>query len=423
MPQAANLQEAYANLDPLSPLEGESMRQFYASRPAHASIDFLINELLIDPSSDDKTLFTGHRGSGKTTELARLETCLSETHTVIRFDIERRVNLGDVDYADLLLALGLEVYRHSQMIDVKLDEKKVEDLRFWYETYVLEEDEKRRFKTEAGAGLNALIGNVSLKLSTELPRRLTVRREAHANLSNLIERLNDLLQNFQEKTDRRVLVIVDGLDKVYHLGKVSDLFINGINALVAPQCRIIYTIPFALYNTNDFQQVRLSFSRNVVLSNVKVWEKDDGACDEGREFLKRVLEKRLAENVISNSAKELLVESCGGLIKEMIALARNSVVKALTKRGAGGCIEAEDVEYAARQVRNTYSGLLTEEHYKELWRINCGGVFLNGPLARELLHNLSLLQYNGNDAWWAVHPIIRPLVLNWGEKTGAKKQQ
>jgi hypothetical protein len=78
MPHAANLQEAYVNLDPLSPLEGESMRQFYASRPAHASIDFLISELLIDPSSDDKTLFTGHRGSGKTTELARLEASLSE---------------------------------------------------------------------------------------------------------------------------------------------------------------------------------------------------------------------------------------------------------------------------------------------------------------------------------------------------------
>ena len=101
MPQASNLQEAYAQLDPLSPLEGESMDQFYASRPAHASIDYLINELLIDPSSDDKTLFTGHRGSGKTTELARLETSLSETHTVIRFDIERRVNLGDVDYAEI----------------------------------------------------------------------------------------------------------------------------------------------------------------------------------------------------------------------------------------------------------------------------------------------------------------------------------
>ncbi len=412
--KAANLRDAYALLDPLRPLEGESLRQFYAERPPDTSIVSLIKELSLDPSSRDKTLFTGHRGSGKTTELARLENELGTTHTVIRFDIEPLVNLGDVDYADLLVTLGLEVFRHAQMIDVHLDEEKLRGLRFWYETYVLEEDEKRRFATEMGAGLNAAFASISLKLSTESPRRLTVRSQAQANLSNLIERLNNLLQDLQEKTNKRTLVIVDGLDKVYNLGMVSDLFVKGINALVSPECRIIYTVPFALYHTNDFQQVRLSFSRNIVLSNIKAWERDGGPCEDGRRFLKKVLENRLEPNLISDTAKELLVELCGGLLKELITLARNSVVRALTIRGDGGRVEVEDVEYDARQVRNSYRGLLTEEHYRELWRLHSGGVFLNSPLARELLHNLSLLQYNGDDAWWAVHPIICPLVGEWG---------
>ena len=81
----------------------------------------------------------------------------------------------------------------------------------------------------------------------------------------------------------------------------------------------------------------------------------------------------------------------------------------------------EDVEYAARQVRNTYRALLTDEQYRELQRIARGGRFINSALAQELLHNLSLLEYNGEGAWWAVHPIVRPPLEEWArehEETG-----
>jgi hypothetical protein len=86
------------------------------------------------------------------------------------------------------------------------------------------------------------------------------------------------------------------------------------------------------------------------------------------------------------------------------------VLRARRVRGEKGPAQAEDVAYAARQVRNTYRGSLTEEQYRELWRIHNGGPFVNSEVARSLLHNLSLLEYDGGDAWWAVHPIVRPLL-------------
>ncbi len=53
-------------------LKGEWLARFYAERPEEFSTIYLLDELSFDSSADDKTLFTGHRGSGKTTELARL---------------------------------------------------------------------------------------------------------------------------------------------------------------------------------------------------------------------------------------------------------------------------------------------------------------------------------------------------------------
>ena len=408
--KAENLTEAYALLDPDRPLSGKWLARFYADWPEEASIIPLMDELLLDPSDDDKTLFTGHRGSGKTTELARLERSLQDTHTVVRFNVESLLNLGDVDYADLLIVLGQQVFQAARRSGVRLDEQKLHDLLFWYTTHVFEEDERRKLKSEVGGELDAVFARFSVKLTTDAPKRQTIRAEARANLSDLIEHLNNLLEELQERSGHRTMVIVDGLDKMYDLNQVRDLFCQGANALMEPCCRVVYTVPLALYHTDDFQQVRMSFPRNFVLPNVKTTEQNGAAFLEGYEALLKVLDRRLMPGLLAPEAAERAIALCGGLLKELIALLRNIVLRARRVHGEQGPAQIEDVEYAARRVRNTYRGSLTEEQYRELWRIYGGGPFVNNPVSRTLLHNLSLLEYNGGDAWWSVHPIVRPLL-------------
>lgn len=365
--KAENLAEAYQLLDPDRPLEGEWLERFYAERPEEASITSLIDGLLLDDREDDKTLFTGHRGSGKTTELARLEQALEGTHTVVRFNVEDLLNLGDVDYADLLVVLGLQVFQKARRSGIKLDSQKLEALQFWYATHVLEEDERRRLQTEVGGEVDAMFARFNLKFTTDAPKRQTVRAEARANLSDLLNRLDSLLEDLRAKSGRRTLIIVDGLDKIYDQQQVSDLFCKGANALLAPRCRVVYTVPLALYYTNDLQQVRLAFTRNFVLPNIKTKERDGTPCAEGRAMLREILNHRLMPGLLAPEAVERLADLSGGLLKELIALARDAVLRARRRpRGDQGPLQSEDVEYAARQVRNTYRGSLTEEQYREL---------------------------------------------------------
>ena len=409
--KAENLTEAYQVLVPDQPLQGEWLERFYAERPEHASIANLVDQLRsLDPRDDDKTLFTGHRGSGKTTELARLEQALEPTHTVVRLDAGRLLNIGDVDYADLLVMLGLQVFQEAKHRGMKLNEQRSNDLLFWYATRVFEEDERRRLESEVGGELDAVIAKFSLKLTTDAPRRQTVRREAKSYLSDLLERLNALLDDLQGKTGRRTLVLVDDLDKMLDLTQVRDLFHDGASALMAPHCRVVYTVPLAIYNTNDLHQVRMSFARNFVLPNIKTVERDGSLCREGREALLKVLACRLMPGLLAPEADERLVDLSGGLLKELISLARDAVLRARRLRGEQGPVQLDDVEYAAGQLRNTYRASLTEEQYHELWRIYQGGPFTNSQVARDLLHNLSLLEYDGGKSWWGIHPIVRPLL-------------
>jgi len=410
--KAENLTEAYVLLDPDRPLEGEWFRHFYADRPDEASIAPLIDELLLDPRNDDKTIFTGHRGSGKTTELARLEERLRPTHTVVRFSVESLLNLGDVNYADLLVVLGLQVFQAARQSGIELDEQRLHDLLFWYTTHVFEQGERGGLESEVGGELNALIAKFNIKLTTDAPyRRDTVRAQAQANLSDVLERLNVLLDDLHTRSGHRTMVIVDGLDKMYDLNQVRDLFCQGANALIEPRCRAIYTVPLALYHTDDFQQVRTSFTRDFPLPNVKAVERDGRTpCPEGRQALLNVLDCRLMPGLLTPEAADRLVELCGGVLKELIALARNAVLRARRVRGEKGPAQPEDVEYAARRVRNTYRAGLTQAQYQELWRLYGGGRFVNSEVSRSLMHNLSLLGYDGGDAWWTIHPIVRPLL-------------
>ena len=409
--KAENLTEAYVVLDPAHPLEGEWLECFYTERPEEASITYLIDELLTDPGDDDKTLLTGHRGSGKTTELARLEKTLQDTHTIVRFDIEGRLNLGDADYADLLVVMGLEVFKKARAVGVKLDEQKLHDLLFWYTTRVFEESERSKLESELSGELDALFARFNVRLTSDAPyRREIVRAQAQAHLSDLLGRLNVLLDDLQARSGRRTLVIVDGLDKMHDLNQVRDFFFHGFGALAQTCCRVIYTVPLSLYHTDDFQNVRRSFARHFILPNVKTVKQDGTPYREGQEALLQVLDRRLMPGLLTPETAGRLVDLCGGLLKELITLARDAVLRARRLRGEQGPVEPEDVEYVARHMRNTYRSSLTQEQYRTLWRIYQGKHFTNNETARSLLHNLSLLEYDGGDTWWGINPIVRPLL-------------
>jgi len=222
--QAENLTEAYELLRPDRPLKGKWLARFYAERPEEFSTVYLLDELSFDSSNDDKTIFTGHRGSGKTTELARLAEKLKPTHTVVPVDAGGLLNLGDVDYADLLVVVGMRVFEEAQRSGVKLDKEKLNDLLFWYTTHIFEESERGKLESEMGGELDAVFARFSVKLTTDAPyRREHVRAEAQAHLSDLLERLNVLLEDLQARSQRRTLVIVDGLEKMYDQKQVRDL--------------------------------------------------------------------------------------------------------------------------------------------------------------------------------------------------------
>ncbi|GIX47652.1 MAG: hypothetical protein KatS3mg131_1863 [Candidatus Tectimicrobiota bacterium] len=406
---AQTLKAAYRYLDPLRPLEGEWLKAFYVERPPDSRVDRLLDELLLDDSEDDKTLFSGQQGAGESTELHRLSEALQDSHITIFFNAEKMLNLGDVHYADLLVLLGLEGYREARNRDIPADDEKAQALRFWYEERFLEQDESQRLRSEVSGEVTMGVLRIGARLSQEEPFRQTVRAKTEAGLADLLDRLNGLLTDLRQRFGRRILVVVDGLDKVYDLRRAVDLFLYGANALVAPACRIIYTIPYPLFYSPDFQQVRQQFHRNYLLPNVKVQERRGTPYPPGREMLRQVLLRRVSEALIAPEALEALIEASGGLIRELLRLARLAVASAQSHKE--GRVTLDDVAEARREVRNSFRRILKAEDYRHLWRLRETRRLDELPpeAADKLLHNLSVLEYDG-ESWWDVHPAVKELM-------------
>ena len=109
---AENLRQALNILDPERALHtAKEIADYFVEREQSPLEELKI--LLSDIESPQKVLFSGHRGSGKSTELSKLSLELADQFYIIHYSIKTILNLFDLTYVDVLLSLGLELFRRA----------------------------------------------------------------------------------------------------------------------------------------------------------------------------------------------------------------------------------------------------------------------------------------------------------------------
>ncbi len=405
---AETLADAFNAFDPRTPLSDEAFEAFYVPRPI--GTEKLLGDLQADRSRTSKWLFTGHRGSGKSTELIRLANELANQHFTVYFTVEEVLDMADLDYKDVLLSLGSALYEEAKKQKVGLPKELLEDLIGWYSTTLKEIEGAISADAELEEKADFWFLKLVARQRSEVATRKVIRTELESRLSDLIEKIDRIAEAIAKETGRPVLAIVDGLDKVMDLGKARRVYYEGGASLLAPACKAIYTVPLALFHTTEFGQVRVTFDDYFSLPNVKVDRRDGKPDEDGRTMLRDLVHRRIAPGLIAAQAIERLAELSGGVLRELIALAKDACSFARVRKGDR--VDVEDVDRAASRLRSVFAGMLTEAHYRELWRIHTDPLhrYTNSPTAQELVHNLSLLEYGDGDAWWDVHPVARPLL-------------
>ncbi len=413
MPKATNLIEAYNNfvVEPLK--TEEEFKDFYVERPKNAPSPIEeLKDRIENADSAKKYLFLGFRGCGKSTELNRLSRMIDRNRFLMVSYSIRELDVSDFDFRDFFGSMALKIYDIAEK-EIKL-EKDIKDdfLDFMMHITKVSEEDVTKYR---GMGIS-FSKFILLKLGREAKTREYIRKELETKISDLIQKLNWLTMEVETKTRKRIVVIVDDLDKLTRVKQAEDFFYKNYGLLIQPKCFVIYTFPIPLTFNPYYENVRPAFDDDIILPQLPVKSKDGKRLNEKNfNFYKELVEKRMDLDLIEENALEEAIVSTGKT-SEFISIMRDAAIKAY--RNENEKITKEEVGKALEKLRRTYDRTLTEAHKKRLLEIydkkEARDDDIDDSTSRDLLFSLTAVEYEDEEGRWCdINPLLMPLVEKW----------
>jgi hypothetical protein len=337
------LKTVYQNIDPLESLKPGDQRYqpVYGTADSEDPIELLHGAIDWEPIASMQ-MFSGFRGSGKTTELFRLKKKLEEQGYLVLY-----VNALDylpiaepVDITQLLIVLA-GAFGESLKEELQLDEIKESYWeRFWH--YL---QNTSLNVTEVGIKTGADI-KVVLKEASSFRQRL------QDMLSKSINELKRQMDHFIEESvlairkrkgaDTKIVFLFDSLEQIRGSASneeavtrsVEILFANHFEKLKLPYIHCIYTVPpwlqFAAPNLTDIE----------ILPSVRQWQNDPlrSEYSPGWNALRELLKKRCGDDGFTrifgqsdadgkNPLADQLIAVCGGHFRDLLYLLREALLR------------------------------------------------------------------------------------------------
>lgn len=413
----------YRLFKPDEPLMQQDLQDFYVRRE-DSPVENLVNLLALEDEAA-KFLLAGHRGGGKTTELRRLEQACIADYTVVWVDTDTALDKFNIGYAEVVVLIGITIVERLREIGWRLPRQLEQDLldslaKVIYQDWV------------TGAGqleLPKLFTELGMLLRVGFKQEITRTREVRPNLSEIVNRVNAIIN--AAETDRpKLLVIVDGLDR-----KDFDIALTMFSSslLTDLTCHIVYAIPISLRYSPAFRQPMEGFGRCLDLANIPVFKCDAQTRPTtepdrvGRHILTTVIEKRLQtlgepyQNLFAPEALNLLCEKSGGVMRDLVRLAKTACEVALRKKAKQ--VDMATAQEAIREVRRTYA--IEDYHFPELEAVHATGALTSKTydspregkivICDKLLHYKLVLGYEdpNQGRWFDVNPIVIEDLQRW----------
>jgi hypothetical protein len=375
-------------------------------------------------------LFSGFRGSGKTTELKRMKQQLEgEDFVVLMADALEYINpAGSIEISDLLIAMA---GAFNDQLETHLNVKLAHE-GYWTRlvNFLNTRVEFKEINLKAEAGTDGLKGGAELK--AELKASPSFRRLVQDRLKNHLSALKAETDLFFEDGVRRleaagkgrkIVFIVDSLEQIRGslsdekdvLTSVQTLFSSHFEMLKIPWIHMVYTVPpWLKFRIKKISTTGLLY----MIPSVKQWNNDASRTpyDDGTTALREMLKKRFKTTGFTalfgstNALVDQLVLSCGGHFRDLLLLCRQVILRA--RRLPNLPVTQEVIDYALNEVRREYLPISGDDaewlqriattHDPSLENTDSDA----DRLARFLDSHTVLYLKNGED-WYDVHPIIR----------------
>lgn len=440
MPPSTNetLLRDFFNALPESAQGGTDVSKVYVNRAPddeHDPVANLRQYIQWEPNAGGCYLFSGLRGSGKTTELNRLVTELRNDNIAAYYcDASAYLNLNDpqLTLAELLMTAiaGLADAVRQQIGNEFLTDS------IWQRTKRLLNSNvefKPKLKAPLGGTGASVEVEATLQENPDFRKDLiSFARGSSAFYDEAVKFSEEVANVIRERTHcEKIVLVVDSLERISApsgdetklFDSLKEVFFNEPSRLQFPSLSVIYSAPPYLHAV--LPGVSNGFSQSVSLPNFKVIQRD-GACatscpknPEGIAKMVEIIDHRFADwpQIITKPVLEHLAWMSGGNVRRFFNLLRTVARKAALSR-ASLPIDASDspavthaISEAARPLqwltgpdrewlqRFMESSNNPSEHIKNL--------ATDLPSIIRLFDHSLVLDYQNGSPWYQVPQLIR----------------
>lgn len=339
----------FFNALPESAQGGVDVSNLYVNRAPddeHDPVANLKQYIEWEPGKSGCYLFSGLRGSGKTTELNRLITELRNDGIAAYYcDASTYLNLNDpqLSLAELLMTAlaGLaDAVRNEFGNDFLKDS-------IWQRTKRLLKSEvhlKPKLKAPVGStGANVEV-EATLQENPDFRKELIKFAQSSSDFyAEASEFADEIAHIVREQTQcEKIVLVVDSLERISApsgeeaklFDSLKEVFFNEPARLQFPSLSVVYSAPPYLHAV--LPGVSNGFSQSVALPNFKVIQRDGSRNAEGIAKMLKIVDHRFAQwsSIMTHAVMEHLAWMSGGNVRRFFILLRTVARKAGLSKAA-----------------------------------------------------------------------------------------
>jgi len=372
-----------------------------------------------------RLLVTGLRGTGKSTELLKLEQRLSRRqpegahHLVVLVDGEEVFDLAnEIDVPDILTAVVHATERavleaEGKDPDLALTDGYLKRLWTWLKSTDVTLDQVRLSPVK------------EVTLVAEMKTRPTLRQQIRHTLtehfSTFLQRAREELVLLNERAQKagfaRITVLFDSLEKLQGLStnwkqvlqSAEQVFVSGDRYLHLP-VHAVYTVPPALLNRSNMGTIHY-------LPMVKLFDRKQRRHQPGFDAMREIIGRRITDQGLSDLLGpayepriDRLIERSGGHPRQMVQMLRSLLTLPELPVTEG------DVQRLFAEQRERYRMVLALEDAPWLRRIHRDKTMVRenaeqGESIDRALTNSVIFRYANDDVWYGLHPAVLELEM------------
>lgn len=356
---------------------------------------------------------TGPNGSGKTTQLLRMNADLrAEGYTTAYVDVLALLSqTAPVGVVDFLVAVALGV------IEELHGDETPEAKAPWYQRLW----DRMRGISVSIEGATVDLGVVSVDLKAELKANVSfveqLRRALEPNLAEFVREIRAFVADQFEGSAGRSVLIVDSTEKLGGsdevIESVRNLFLHHGDKLRFPGVHVVYTVPPYLPTLVPGFMAAFDGTVRQVLTTKLLDRETEEVIPEAIAKLVEVVERREPEwkRLLDREQLEQIILSSGGHLRDLLYLLKELITKAIR---VDLPVDDQLVTAAIGAVAFQFGAMLSEDRELLQRILDAKGEY--SPAEAEmrkistLLQTHVLLPHRNSKWWYEVHPLARRFV-------------